>query len=312
VFHVPDNRPRVVQGAVTNLDIVPTIAALCGIDVGDLAFEGKSLVPQLFYDGTEERDRIVFAETNAPHRQRAAISARWKLIYHFASNLYELYDLEADPGERSNLAPGAPPALATMKHALQGWMDRVMFVRDPKFNQAYRQLADVALHAAPAPDVATRDQAVEGIDVLGIGVEAGKQLAPGAKLDVHVYFHVREPTTTAYRFQLAAWPVDRRAPAADPDPARIQRTVMRPTAGGSFATDRWKAGDYIRERFTLQIPRDWQGDGVAIGLVTSSGAAKNLAPTGPALASDPDTAVLGVLPMAPVPPTGGSSREPRP
>src|SRR6185503_6363515 len=29
IFAIPDNRPRIVQGAVTNLDIVPTIAALC-------------------------------------------------------------------------------------------------------------------------------------------------------------------------------------------------------------------------------------------------------------------------------------------
>ena len=40
-----------------------------------LSFEGESLVPQLFY-GKDDRDRIVFAETNAPEPQRAAISER--------------------------------------------------------------------------------------------------------------------------------------------------------------------------------------------------------------------------------------------
>lgn len=290
IFYIPDNRPRVVHGAVTNLDIVPTVAALCDIDVHDLQFEGRSLVPQLFY-GTEDHDRVVFAETNAPQKERAAISERWKLIYYFASNLYELYDLKADPWERDNLALQGPPALAAMKQALENWMDRVMFARDPKFNQAYRQIADVMLAATPRPEVPTDGQTVDGIAVLGIGVAAGGRLVPGAKVDVHVYFHVERPTATPYRFQLAAWPV------ADPAPASIYRTALRATGDGAFASDHWKAGDYIRERFTVIVPHDWRGDGVAIGLVIADPSGARRKPTGAALDSDPFTAVLGTLPL---------------
>jgi hypothetical protein len=245
---------------------------------------------------------VVFAETNAPQKQRAAISESWKLIYYFASNLYELYDLKADPWEHTNLAAQSPPALGTMKQALQAWMDRVMYARDPKFNQAFRQIADIALAAAPAPQVPTHGLAIEGIEILGIGVEAGKQLMRGAKVDVHVYFHVDQPTPTAYRFLLSAWPVDSKAPPADlanPAPTSIYRTAMRATADGAFTTDHWKAGDYIRERFTLVIPADWQADGVALGLVTAAMTGGKLKATGTALASDPFTAVLGTLPLGP-------------
>jgi len=305
IFYIPDNRPRIIHGAVTNLDIVPTLAALCGIDVHDLAFEGKSLVPQLFYDGTEDHDRIVFAETNAPQKERAAISESWKLIYYFASNLYELYDLKADPWEHNNLAAQAPPAMAVMKAALQAWMDRVMYVRDPKFNQAFRQVSDVALTAAPAPEVVTTGQRIDGIEILGIGVEAGHKLMRGAKVDLHVYFRVDQPTTTAYRFLLSAWPVDRTAPPAEPAPGQIIRTAMRATADGAFTSSHWRAGDYIRERFTLIIPADWHGDGVALGLVTADPAGAKVKATGAALQADPFVAVLGVLPL-------GSSDAPRP
>ena len=296
IFYIPDNKPRVIQGAVSNLDIVPTVAALCGIDVHDLSFEGRSLVPQLFYDGTEDHDRIVFAETNAPQKERAAISEHWKLIYYFGTNLYELFDLRADPWEKNNVAPQAPPGLDTMKQALQGWMDRVMYARDPKFNQAFHQLADVTLSAAPTPQVATQGQALDGIDVIGIGVEDGKQLVPGTKVDVHVYFHVRTPTATAYRFLLSAWPVDSKAPG-DPSSAQIYRTAMRPTADGAFATDRWKTGDYVRERFTVVVPADWKGDGVAIGLSTATLNGGKVKLTGASLSADAFTAVLGVLPL---------------
>jgi len=182
----------------------------------------------------------------------------------------------------------------------------------------------------------TRRWRKRGSDLgLGIGVEAGKQLVPGAKVDVHVYFHVAQPTATAYRFLLSAWPVDRRrpiagggdpdgsaggagvlprgidakAPPADPAPDRIYRTPLRATADGAFASDRWKAGDYIRERFSLAIPADWpmdrQADGVAIGLVTANPAGGKVKATGAALPGDPYTAVLGILPW-------GSSQERRP
>jgi choline-sulfatase len=318
IFYIPDNQPRVVQGAVSNLDIVPTLAALCGIDVTDLSFEGRSLVPQLFYPGTDDRDRVVFAETNAPHKQRAAISERWKLIYYFASNLYELFDLQADPWERTNLAPTNPPELGAMQQALQGWMDRVMYARDPKFNQAFRQVADVLLRAAPMPEVVTQGQTIAGLDVLGIGVAASTPLVPGAKVDVHVYFHVRQPTSTAYRFLLAAWPVDPNAPTAAPAAGAIARSTLRPTADGAFASDRWRAGDYVRERFTIFLPADWRGDAVALGLVTVDPVGGKLVPSGVALDGDPTVAVLGRLALAagsaaapPAAPASGGSSRPR-
>jgi arylsulfatase A-like enzyme len=308
IFYIPGNRPRLVGGAVTNLDIVPTLAALCGIDVHDLSFEGKSLIPQLFY-GAEDHDRIVFAETNAPQKERAAISERWKLIYYFASNLYELYDLKADPWEHANLAAQNPPAMATMKAALQGWLDRVMYTRDPTFNQAFRQIGDVMLSAPETPPVATADQAIDGIQIIGIGVDPGQHVAPGAKIDAHVYFQVDQPTRAAYQFQLVAWPIAAGGRATTTPASPPISTGLRTTADGAFVTDRWRAGDHVRERFKLTIPADWHGEGVALGLVAVDASGGKHKPTGPALATEPFTAILGVLPADP---GAGSSASPHP
>src|SRR5262249_23014375 len=148
-------------GAVTNLDVVPTLAELCRIDVKDLAFEGKSLVPSLFY-GKEDHDRVVFAETNAPTEQRAAISEAWELIFYLHSHLYELYDLIADPRENTNLAPNDPPALAQMRELLEEWRARVVFARDPNFNQMYKKIADVVMTTRPEPPVKTVGQTLDG------------------------------------------------------------------------------------------------------------------------------------------------------
>src|SRR5206468_1643448 len=145
--------------------------------------------------------------------QRAAISETWKLIYYLQSNLYELYDLKADPWEHVNLAPKNPPAMQLMKAALDGWLERVVYARDPTFNQANERIRDVLLDKPPVlatPAIATHDQTLDGgkLEILGVGPAATGKVAPGSHLDLHVYFKVRDRTQNAYRFLLAIWPVD--------------------------------------------------------------------------------------------------------
>jgi arylsulfatase A-like enzyme len=303
VVYVPDGQGRVVRGAVTVLDILPTIAAIAGIPIDDLQVEGRSLVPALFH-GKEDRERIVFAETNAPHKQRAAISEHWKLIYYLSNNLYELFDLAADPWEKTNLAPRSPLAMGTMKRALEGWMQRVLYARDPLFNQAYRRIAQVVLRDPPTPDVPAAGQrlaegAIGGIDVLGVSRDPATPIAPGARVDVLVYFRVAEPTPRSYRFQLVVWPAAAGAPLDAPVPAAALRSPSRVTAEGAYPTDRWPRGELIRERFTFTLPADWRGDALSVGLVaTDVVTGQRVRATGAAPAGDPMMLALGALPAA--------------
>jgi arylsulfatase A-like enzyme len=282
LVYVPNNKPRVVQGAVSALDVVPTVSELVGADTSDLAFEGRSLVPQIFY-GKEDPDRIVFAETNAPGKQRAAISQSYKLIYYLSSNLLELFDLKADPLEKTNLAPKAPPALPVMRRALDNWMERVLYAKDPTFNQAYRQLSDVLLTAKPTPDVATPGKTLAGgaIEVLGIGPT---NPALGKKTDLHVYLRAVRPTPGPVKLQLVAFPL---SPADQVGPNEIRepsvRSSLRPTADGAYASDRWKPGDYIRERFAVNLG-PWTTPAIGLAIVAHDGKAT-------------ETVFLGTLPV---------------
>jgi arylsulfatase A-like enzyme len=301
LFYVPNNQPRQIGGAVTSLDILPTLTDILGIDTHDLSFEGKSLVPQIFY-GKEERDRIVFAETNAPSPQRAAISEAWKLIYYVQSNLYELYDLKADAWEKVNLAPKNPPAMQLMKTALDAWLERVVYARDTKFNQAGKQLTEAVLASAPKPEVTTQGQLLDDgkLEILGISVaEKSPRPAPSTRVEIEVYFKVKQRTQVPYRFLLAVWPVTTPAwKPTDAAPTTMQRSPMRPTGDGFFPSDRWRAGEYIRDKFAVTIPADWLGNGLAVGLVASEpNGAKSIA-TGAAPANDANLIVLGVLPLA--------------
>jgi arylsulfatase A-like enzyme len=298
IFYIPDAKPRAIRGAVTNLDILPTMAALAGIPIDDLEPEGRSLVGALFY-GREDRERIVFAETNAPDKQRAAISEKWKLIYYLSSNVYELFDLTADDWEKTNLAPKHPPEMEPMRRALQGWMDRVLYAHDPLFNQAYRRIAEVVLRDPPAPEVAARDQRLADgrIEILGIGRDPATPIAPGAKVDVFVYFRVVEPATVAYRFQLVGWAASPGAPLDAPVAPSAMRSGSHVTADGAYPTDRWRKGELIRERFTLALPADWRDAALSVGLyAVDIASAQPARPTGAAPANEPMLFPLGALP----------------
>jgi len=196
--------------------------------------------------------------------------------------------------ERTNLASQSPPALAQMKAALDAWLERVVYARDPKFNQATKMLADLVLPAAPSPAVAAT-QSLGTLDILGIGfADKTPQATAGARVEIHVYFRVRERTPTSYRFALAVWPIDRatwKPTDAPPTAGAIVRAPSRVPGEGLFPTDRWRAGEYIRERFAVTIPADWHGNALAVALEPATDA------------NHANTIVLGALPFGSSPPT---------
>ena len=85
------------------------------------ALVGESLPP-----------RPAFAELlPAPswnHQHKAMISpdGKTKLIYRISDNVYELYDLGADPTEQKNLAASRLELLEQMKATLTRWMESAL------------------------------------------------------------------------------------------------------------------------------------------------------------------------------------------
>jgi hypothetical protein len=187
-----------------------------------------------------------------------------------------------------------------MKADLDAWLERVMYARDPLFNQAAERTKDVLLAGPPSVPIATTGQSLDGgkIEILGIGTADGQKLVPGARVDVHVYFKVVDRSAIAYKFLLAAWPVYAgKWKPTDPAPPNLFKSAMRPTADGFFASDRWRAGEYVRERFSVTVPLDWAGDSLAIGLVATDNDGHKADATGQTPSNDPNLLVLGVLPL---------------
>lgn len=130
---------------VTNLDFFPTF-----LDVADLAppddhaTDGDSLLPLLTGEGSLPSDRelvwhfpIYLQQYKGPtdsgsrdylFRTRPGSVIRigaWKLHEYFEDGGLELYHLDADPGERRNLAERHPKKTRELYHRLQAWRERL-------------------------------------------------------------------------------------------------------------------------------------------------------------------------------------------
>jgi choline-sulfatase len=297
IVYVPNITPREVGGAVSPLDILPTLIDLCRLDARGLELEGESLVPQLFY-GQDASDRVVFAETNAQRTLRAAVSGQRKLIYDLKANVYELYDLVADPWEQRNLWPGGDRAgFEEMKGYLDDWLERVYYARDPTSNQAMAKIADHLLAAAPDPSVRVDGASLDGAAIQVLGFDSDKpSYRAGDKAELSVYFRAARRPSGDFLFQIEAWRKD----AAGGAPAR---SSMKATAGGLLPSSRWRGGEHIRDRIKVRLPESWAdpaGGPIVIGLRAQTASGRKPAPfKGPTRAGQPDVLVLGQIRLDP-------------
>jgi arylsulfatase A-like enzyme len=313
LVYVPDNPPREVGGATSPVDLFPTVAELCGIDISDLALEGKSLVPPIFY-GQEEPDRVVFGETNYPNPLRSATSTRWKLIFNLKGNFYELYDLANDPMERSNVAGRRQDGMDLMKPILDAWLERVVFTRDPTHSQVAMRMARLLLPGPPTPQHPVTGAALDdgAIEILGFDADP---LVPGQKAKIAIYFHVVRPPTRRLRLGAALFGVV----AGLPGGGDQVRAPVKITLDGLFASDRWQVGDYLRDEWTIQVTPSWGAPDAAIGLTAADAGGKPGGSIGSTIQGDPATlelgrvkvAVVGAMPV-PVPATPPPALTPAP
>ncbi|MCK5805492.1 MAG: sulfatase-like hydrolase/transferase [Lentisphaeria bacterium] len=143
IWHVPgaDSGGSVIDAMVEQVDIMPTVLDLCGIDPQP-GVQGHSIAPLLRGDdGASGRESVLVQEREAPDLAARGLDPTsvdqvgvrtqdWKLI-HYAGRPYgELYDLRNDPGEFVNLwaDSGYGRQRTTMERLL---LDRLADARDP-------------------------------------------------------------------------------------------------------------------------------------------------------------------------------------
>ncbi len=252
IVYVPNIQPRDIPGAVSPIDLFPTLADLIGADISALGVEGESLVPQLFY-GKDATERVVFSETNYPKPLRAAVTDRYKLILDVKNNIARLWDLKKDPMEKKNVWASDKKGYKEMRGYLDEWMERVLYSRDAESNQAMAKLTDHLVrerpeHATPIAGVGIDN---DRIVVDSFELDASEAL-PGKPLEVQVYFRVAKPGAADMKIQLEAWITE------GPNKTRPAKSRLSLTAGGMFPTSRWHEGELVRDRFKLSLPTAWK------------------------------------------------------
>jgi arylsulfatase A-like enzyme len=124
--------PRESEALVSLIDIVPTMLGLAG---GERAagLDGFDLGPLLDGSAADVRDAALFTYDDhqagtalqdgpgQPNRIRCVRDARWKYAVYldprgFAAPEFEMYDLDADPNEASNLLDRSSGAALSHEH----------------------------------------------------------------------------------------------------------------------------------------------------------------------------------------------------
>ena len=113
---------RDVDQLTAHVDVVPTLADLCGLTRPDgPPLDGKSLAPLLKGDAGAWSERTLFVHSQRipyPEKWRkcAVMTERWRLV-----GGKELYDVQADPGQKSDVAGDNPQVVEKLTAAYEGW-----------------------------------------------------------------------------------------------------------------------------------------------------------------------------------------------
>jgi arylsulfatase A-like enzyme/Tfp pilus assembly protein PilF len=124
VWRLPGVFPagRTYDGPVRHVDIVPTVLAVLGLDGGE-ATQGVDLVPVLTGAVPPRDDLPQYAEARLAEEgfgMAPLVGVRQGGRKWIQAPRPELYDLRADPGERTNLHPVAPADAAPLERTLAG------------------------------------------------------------------------------------------------------------------------------------------------------------------------------------------------
>jgi len=114
-----------IAAPISQVDLVPTIVEMVTADsaTGFEGLEGRSLLPLLHGDGWNA-ERLLFAEAESPfftYGWARLRSVRQGSLKYIDAPVPELYDLERDPGENSNLAEERGADVRRLAVEIEAW-----------------------------------------------------------------------------------------------------------------------------------------------------------------------------------------------
>ena len=119
-----------IERLTAHLDILPTLIEMCELEAPEIKFDGRSISPLLHTDGKDWPDRSLVVESQRvvdpiKWRKSAVMGPRWRLV-----NGEELYDLQSDPKQATDLAAQHPDKLSELKGLYNEFWDDVSSEHD--------------------------------------------------------------------------------------------------------------------------------------------------------------------------------------
>ncbi len=205
-----------VSPLTAHVDLLPTLAEICGATLSDNKLDGKSILPLLqnpnSYDAAWDERAIVTDSQRVldpiKWRKSSVMTSRWRLI-----NGKELYDIDADPGQQKDIAGEHPDVVGKLTQAYESWWSDIepsfaMFARihvgSPSENPAVLTAHDW-LAAAPPWNQAH--------------IRKAKPFKPG-------YWSVKVIESGSYQIAIRRWPaetdyaIDQEVAAGNPVPGK--------------------------------------------------------------------------------------------
>lgn len=133
-------QPADVPALAAHIDFFPTIAEIAGVTLDDAAarqVEGRSLLPLLKDPSAPWPDRTLFTHLGRwpkgtdpdewKYKTCSVRRPRWHLVSAAGARepKWELFDVAADPGEQTDVAPGHPEVVKDMAAAFDAWWAEV-------------------------------------------------------------------------------------------------------------------------------------------------------------------------------------------
>lgn len=137
IIKAPGMHHKKIYALTESIDIMPTVLDLLGMPL-EKPVDGKTLTP-LANGSAEKIKNLVFAESGVSlfkqnkrkyiegieGKWRMVTDGKWKLIYipHPEEGIYELYNIDKDPMEKTNLAGQEKEIEEYLKEKLYLWME---------------------------------------------------------------------------------------------------------------------------------------------------------------------------------------------
>ena len=211
--------PRDIDTLVAHFDILPTLVDLCSLRLphgSDL--DGRSLAPLLrsSAESWDERSWVLHSQNNkalpVKWANSVVLTQRWRLI-----NGRQLYDMRADPSEKSDVAAKHPEVVAELRrqyerHWARSGLGSTRPCERPVVGSAQQRVVELG------PDAWILDSANEHIWWQG-DVRAGRK--------VNGYWPILVARPGRYHFEVRRWPVGVDAPMGGvPGEPALDETVV--------------------------------------------------------------------------------------